>query len=194
MASNRSDRPGARGAGIRGTAAALLILLAGLTLMAAGCGDDSSDTSANEDYANSVCTAIGGWEQQVTSIATNLSGGLSKASLQAAIGQAESATTTLVSEIKAVPAPDTSEGQAAKQQVDQLSADVTTTVNSAKSTVAEIPSDASAATIGAALAGLAPQVKSLASTAQTTVTSLKDAGGSLASAFKSADSCQSLGG
>jgi hypothetical protein len=172
---------------------ALLTLLA-VALVAAGCGDDSSDSSANEAYVNSVCTAIGTWEQQVKSIATNLSGGISKASLQAAVTQAETATKTLATEVAAVPPPDTSDGQAAKQQVDQLSTDVTTTVASAKSTAAQIPSNASAATIGAALAGLAPQVKGLASTAQSTLTSLQDAGGSLASAFKSADSCKSLGG
>jgi hypothetical protein len=40
---------------------------------------------------------------------------------------------------------------------------------------------------------LAPQVENLASTAQSTVQSLADAEGSLASAFESADSCQSLG-
>jgi hypothetical protein len=85
-------------------------------------------------------------------------------------------------------------GQAAKQQVDQLSTDITSTIDSARSATAQIPSNASAATIGAALAGLAPQVKSLATTAQSTVASLQNAGGSLASAFKSAPSCQSLGG
>jgi hypothetical protein len=37
-------------------------------------------------------------------------------------------------------------------------------------------------------------VKSLATTAQTTLTSLQNAGGALASAFKSTDSCKSLGG
>ena len=149
--------------------------------------------SANDAYANSVCTAIGTWENQVKSIATNLSGGISKASLQAAVTQAETATKTLATQVAAVPPPDTSEGQAAKQQVDQLSSSLTSTVDSAKSTAAQIPSNASAGTIAAALAGLAPQVKSLATTAQTTLSSLQDAGGSLASAFKNSSSCQSLG-
>ena len=186
--------PRSRGAGMRIAAAAMLALLVSVALTAAGCGgDDSSDTSANDAYANSVCTAVGTWEQQIKSIATNLSGGVSKASLQAAVTQAETATKTLATQVAAVPPPDTSEGQAAKQQVDQLSSSVTSTVDSAKSTAAQIPSNASAGTIAAALAGLAPQVKSLATTAQTTLSSLQDAGGSLASAFKNSSSCQSLG-
>ena len=53
----------------------ILALLAVLVLVGAGCGS-SSDTKANDAYANSVCGAIGSWEQQVKSIATNLSGGL----------------------------------------------------------------------------------------------------------------------
>jgi hypothetical protein len=46
-----------------------LALLAVLTLVAAGCGG-SSDMKANEAYANSVCSAIGNWEQQIKSTAT----------------------------------------------------------------------------------------------------------------------------
>lgn len=46
-----------------------MALLAVLTLVAAGCGG-SSDMKANEAYANSVCSAIGNWEQQIKSIAT----------------------------------------------------------------------------------------------------------------------------
>lgn len=172
----------------------LLVVLAVLALGAAGCGGSSSDTKANEAYANSVCGAIGTWEQQIKSIATDFSGGISKASLQSKIAQADTATKTLATQVKAVPPPNTSDGQAAKKQVDQLSSQVTSTVGSAQSAVASIPDNASITTVAAALVPLAPRVKSLVSTAQTTVTSLQGAKGSLASAFKSADSCKSLGG
>jgi paraquat-inducible protein B len=163
-------------------------------LVASGCGK-SSDQKANEAYANSVCGAVGDWETQVKSIATNLSSGsLSKASLQTTMTQVETATKTLATQIKAVPPPNTSDGKAAKQQLDQFSTEVTTTVNSAKSAVAQIPSDASAATIASTLAPLAPQVKSLATTAESTVKAVEDAGGSLSDAFKRSDSCKSLTG
>ena len=58
----------------RAAAVALLAVLAVLALVAAGCGGSSSDTKANEAYANSVCGAIGTWEQQIKSIATGFSG------------------------------------------------------------------------------------------------------------------------
>jgi hypothetical protein len=173
------------------TAAPTLALLAVLVMFAAGCGG-SSDKKANEAYANSVCSAVSSWKQQITSIASNFSGGISKASLQSKITQAETATKTLATQIKAVPPPNTSDGQAAKKQVDQLSTQVTSTVDSAKSAVDSIPADASATTIATALAPLAPQIQSLVSTAQDTLTSLQTAKGSLASAFKSESSCKNL--
>jgi hypothetical protein len=91
------------------------------------------------------------------------------------------------------PPPASSQGQAAKQQLDQLLADVTTTVRTAKNAVAQIQRNASAADISLAVVALAAQVKSLASETKSAVSTLKGAGGSLASAFKSADSCKSLG-
>ena len=170
-----------------------LALLAGsLALMAAGCGG-SSDNQANEAYANSVCTAIGSWQTEVKSIATDFSGGVSKDALQSKITQAETATKDLATQIKAVPPPDSSQGQAAKQQLDQLSTDISATLSALNAGVDAVQSDASVATLSAQIAVLTPQVKNLATEAEAAVTSLKDAGGALSSAFKSSDACQNLG-
>ncbi len=177
----------------RVTTAPILALLAVLVFFAAGCGG-SSDKKANEAYANSVCSAFGSWEQQIKSIASDLSGGISKASLQSKITQAETATKMLATQIKAVPSPNTSDGQAAKKQVDQLLTQVTSTVDSAKAAVASIPDSASAGAVAAALVPLAPQIQGLVSTTQDTITSVQTAKGSLASAFKSTSSCKNLGG
>jgi hypothetical protein len=192
MLDGRARRRGRR-AGRRVTAAPILVLLAVLSFVTAGCGT-SSDTKANEAYANSVCTAIGNWEQQIKSIASSFSGGVSRASLKANVTQAEAATKTLVTQIKAVSPPDSSEGQAAKQQLDQLTTDINNTANAAKAALTQVQANASAATISAMVATLTPQVQNLASETKTAISTLKSAGGSLASAFKSTDSCKSLGG
>ena len=123
-------------------AGVLAAVLAGLVL--AGCGGSSSDTKANETYADGVCTAVASWEQSIKDIATDFSGGISKASLQKKLDQAQTATNTLVSDIKAVPPPDTDEGKAAKQQLDQLTGDVKTTVNTGKNSLAQLQDNASA--------------------------------------------------
>lgn len=190
------DRTGRRSPA-RGVATAvpMLALVAVLALVAAGCGGSSADTKANDAYASGVCSAIGTWVQQIKSVTSNgLTGGASKASLQSSIGQAQTATKTLAKQLKAVPRPNTSDGQTAKTQVDQFSSQAASTVSAAQSAVASIPANASTAAVAAALVPLAPQVKGLATSAQTTVKSLQSAKGSLSSSFKSADSCQSLGG
>jgi hypothetical protein len=90
-----------------------------------GCGSSgSSDKKANDAYANSVCTAIRNWGTEVRSIATDFSGGLSKASLQTKVSKIDSATKSLVNDLKAIPQPNTSAGQATKQQLDQLATDL----------------------------------------------------------------------
>jgi hypothetical protein len=175
-------------------AAALLALVGAMALVAAGCGGQSSDQKANEAYANSVCSSIASWETQIKSIASGFSGGISRASLQSKVTQAESATKSLATQIKAVPPPNTSDGQAAKQQLDQLSTDLKTTVGAAQTAVAGIQADASAATVAASAAALAPQVKSLTTSVQSTISALQSSKGALSSAFKSTDSCKSLGG
>jgi hypothetical protein len=182
-----------RRAGRWANTAPILALFAVLAVATAGCGG-SSDTKANEAYANSVCSAIGSWEQQIKDIASSFSGGVAQAaSLQTKVTQAEGATKTLVTQIKAVPPPDTSQGQAAKQQLDQLTTDINNTIDAAQTAITQIQANPSAAAISAIVATLAPQVQSLASEANSAISSLKGAGGSLASAFKSTDSCKSLG-
>lgn len=169
------------------------LVAAVLTLLAAGCGK-SSDTKANEAYAGSVCSAVGSWKQQIQSIGASLSGGgFTKESIQAALTKAESATKTMVTQIEAVPPPNTSEGKAAKQQLDQLTTDVKSTVEAAKSAGAQLQGNASASSIATAVAALAPQVKSLASEAKSAFDTLKNAGGSLGSAFKNTEACKNLG-
>jgi hypothetical protein len=172
----------------------LVLVVSAAVLLSAGCGGDSSssETTANEAYADSVCTAVGTWEQQVKNIVTDFSGGLSKASLQSKLTQVEEATKTAITQIKAVPPPDTAEGQAAKQQLQQLSSDATTTIDAAKTTITQLQDNASVATITTAVAALAPQVNTLVSSAQSAISTLQSAKGSLGSAFKSTDSCQNL--
>ena len=190
MLDGRSRR---RNAG-RWATAPVLALIAVLLLVGAGCGGSSSDTKANEAYANSVCSAIGNWEQEIKSIATSFTGGVSQASFQTSITQAEAATKTLLTQIKAVPPPDSSQGQAAKQQLDQLSTDISNAVDAASTALTQLQANPSAAALSATVATLAPQVQSLANETKSAISTLKDAGGSLSSAFKSTDSCKSLGG
>lgn len=171
-----------------------LLLAVVLALAVAGCGGSNSDQQANEAYANSVCTAVGNWSTQVKSLATNFSAGISKSSLQKKLTQFETATNKLVSQVKAVPPPNTSEGQDAKKQVNQLATQVQSTTASVKTAANQLPPNATLPQIVSALSGLAPKLTALESSAKSTMSSLKQAKGSLASAFSDADACKNLGG
>lgn len=173
----------------------MLALIVGvLSLSAVGCGGGSgdSDQQANEAYANSVCSAIGDWQAQIKTIASDLNGGISQASVRAKVTQAEAATKQLSTKVKAIPHPSTSEGKAARQQLDQFSADATDTIGTAKGAVAQIPADASAADRALAVLAIVPPMKNLVSSGQSAVKTLESESGSLSSAFKNADSCKSL--
>jgi len=182
-------------AGRRGrrTAALVLALAGALALLTAGCGGKSDDEKAREAYANSVCVAIAGWQTQVKSIATDLSAGISKASLQSKVTQIDAATKSLREQIKALPPPNTEQGKATKQQLDQLESDLSTTVASTKTVVADLQTNSSAANVAAAVLSLGPQFQGLAASAKTAVSSLKSGKDAMSSAFKNADSCKSLG-
>jgi hypothetical protein len=174
-------------------AVAVAMLLAVLALVAAGCGGGHSDQKANEAYASGVCTAIGTWATEVKSLATVPTGGITKASLDAKLSQFETATKKLISQVKAVPPPNTSEGQTAKKQIDQLASQVQTTSTAVKSAASKLPANATVAQMVSALSTLVPQFQTLKSTAQSTLKTIQSGGGSLASAFKNERACKQPG-
>jgi hypothetical protein len=165
-----------------------------LGLLLAGCGGGSSDKKANETYASNVCAAIGSWQKEIKSITSDFSSGISKQSLKKKLTQFEAATDDLVSQLKAVPPPNTSQGQTAKDHVDQLATDVQQTTSAVKSAAAQLPENATLRQTATAIARLAPQAKALADSVQSTVATLRSAGGSLASAFQNSTNCKDLRG
>jgi hypothetical protein len=164
-----------------------------LALLVAGCGRSHGDKKANDAYANSVCTAIGSWATEVKSIATDFSGGVSKSSLQAKVGKIDSATKSLVNDLKALPRPNTSAGQATKQQLDQLATDLSNTVDAIKTGIDQVTANASVATVRSVASAVAPQVKTLTATVETTLKSLGSTTEPLATSFENASACKNLG-
>lgn len=170
-----------------------MLLAVGLAVIVAGCGSSHSDKKANEAYAEGVCSAIDTWSSEVQSLAAGVGGGgISKSSLQKKLTQFQTATKNLVSEIKAVPAPNTSDGKDAKKKVNGLVTQVQSTTAAAQSALAGLPANASLAQIVSALSALAPQLTALTTGAQSTVSSLQQAGSSLSKAFESTSACKKL--
>ena len=151
---------------------------------------NSENRAANDAYANSVCTAIGSWQQQLKTIGA--SGGTTQADLQSKSSQVETATQNLVDQIKAIPVPGTSDGQAAKQQLSQLSTDLTNSVQATKNGIATIKADTSAATISTVAVTLRTQYKALVDSAKSAADSLGGNALPLAFSFRRTDACKNL--
>ena len=151
---------------------------------------NGENRAANDAYATSVCTAIASWEQQLKKIGA--SGGTSQADLKSKSSQVETATKNLVDQIKAIPVPGTSDGQAARQQLSQLSTDLTNSVQATENGVAAIKADTSAATISTVAVTLRDQYKALADSAKSAADSLGGNALPLALAFRRTNACKNL--
>ena len=151
---------------------------------------NSENRAANDAYANSVCSAVASWEQQMKTIGS--SPGTTQADLTAKSSQVETATSNLVDQITAIPVPGTSDGKAAKQQLSQLSTDLTNTVQATKNGIATIQANPSAASIATVAATLQPLYKSLIDSTKSAVSSLGNNVVPLSLAFRRSDTCKKL--
>ena len=171
-----------------GACAALLAALA-----VAGCGGSSSSgTTATDTWASGVCTAITTWQNQLKSIETSVkSGSVTKASINSAVSQAQSATEQLGKSLKKLGKPDTQAGQQAKTDVQNLSDDLSKGVK----TIEDAVSNASgAAGVLSAVSTAAGTLSTMVTQVTTTMTDLQqlDATGELEKAFKNSAACKPL--
>jgi len=171
---------------------ALAVVAIAALLLAAGCGSDSSETSATDDWASSLCTAALDWRNAITSSVDSLRGGnLNEESLRTAGDDVKSATETFVDDVKGLGKPDTESGQKAKDAIDGLADQLGEDVDKIETALDDASSGGpvlnAISTVSATLATMATQVDS-------TLDELKriDAQGELKSAFDRSDSCQEL--
>ena len=121
----------------------LIAVAASLVFLAAGCGSSgggsttttTTSASATETWASGVCSSITTWQAAITSAAGSLKSDPTKNGLQAAAGDAKSATETLSSDLKGLGKPDTPSGQQAKDSLDKLSANLQQDVATIESAV-----------------------------------------------------------
>jgi len=167
-------------------------VLLGVVLLASGCGKKEADPTTT--WANDLCSSISTWEDSVTATASSVtSGNLSKAGLQSAANDAKAATTKLADDVKSLGAPPTDSGAQAKQELDQLSTEIQTGVQ----TVTEAAQSASGVNgILSAISVASSTLVTLNNEVSSTLNQLKslstDASGELKDAFNKADACKNL--
>lgn len=171
-------------AGVGAVAVAVFLL--------AGCGgDDSSTSSASEDYANSVCSDLSTWitdVQATTKSLTDAGLSISKDDVENAVGDIEKDTNTLVDELKQEGPPDTEDGQQAQTDLENLTNELQTQVDNVKQAA---DSNSGPAVLASAVL---TAVSNGANALKSTYESLQglDPAGELKDAFENSDDCKSL--
>ncbi len=167
-------------------------LVAALAFVAAGCGGKSQPAAVpTNDWANSVCGDLVTWTTTIKSLAKSIQSNPTKAGLQDAVTQAQDATKTLSSSLKSLGKPDSSVGQQAKDDISQLSDELTADVDkiqSALKSASGVSGTLTAiSTASATLVTMGQQVSATFGQLQKL-----DAKGELEKAFSSSASCKQL--
>ncbi len=173
-------------------AAILVLALAGV---AAGCGgDDETESDPTAAWADGFCSAVTDWTDEmrtITSQFTDNTSNLSEDGLQSAATDAQTATQTLVDELRDLGAPETDSGQEVKDALDTLSttledetAEIEDTANGVSS-ITELPS-----AISTILSSLSALGASVAETLQTIDDA--DASGELRTALEDSPECADI--
>ncbi|HEX6664708.1 MAG TPA: hypothetical protein VF025_13640 [Gaiellaceae bacterium] len=165
-------------------------------LVAAGCGGRSAPSAAK--WADSVCTEVNDWTDQIKSEVGKAQAELqspssaTKANIQAGIQRSVDDTKQLVANLKALDAPGGAAGRRAKDLVDSLAADVQQTVTEIDRRVKAISPSASLGEAAAALAPIAGDISATLASAKNTLASIEALGSDLKDAFQKEDSCRNL--
>jgi hypothetical protein len=173
----------------------VLALAVGLAAVAAGCGGGKS---AEEKWADSVCTDLGNWKSQVTQATNDIAEKVRSPeqgtlpAMKADVQKLVDASQQLAQNLNSLAAPKTQSGAQAKQQLETFSSDLQTTTNKAKQTLATVPENAGLVETAKQLAPLAPDLQSLAAGAKSTVQSIEASSSDLKQGFDQADSCKQL--
>lgn len=176
---------------IRRSSGVLAVVTASLVL-AAGCGGDegTNGTSATE-WAESFCTTVTVWRDDLERIRDSLGESLSVAGLEEAAEDASTRTETFIDDLRALGAPETESGQEVEDSVEALA----DTAEAEKDEVqAAIDDVSSLADVPGALTTIGASLQELASALQRTVDAIQaaDVGGELETAFEESAACDEL--
>lgn len=167
-------------------------LVAGIALVAAGCGGDDESEPAATQWAGDVCTAVNTWRSDIATTANSVTSNPTRAGLEQAADEAKSTTETLVDTLKGLGAPDTESGDQARSALDTLSTGLQDDVDTIQKAVEDVSGVqgllGAVSEVSAALANISSQL----SDALDELGSLRDVDDQLQQAFTDAESCDGL--
>jgi hypothetical protein len=160
--------------------------------------DDESGPISTTAWADSVCTSLSDWRSSINPLADVSGGPLMPESLREKLGEADTATEQLVTELKDLGSPDLEAGKDVEQALDDSAAGLQASYESLKAGAQATADADTPAAFLQALAALAPDFQNLLNQIGDTVAVLQsaslfgDASAELERAFADAEFCQQL--
>jgi methyl-accepting chemotaxis protein len=144
-------------------------------------------------WASDFCGAVTSWTDELQSITSEFSdtSNLSTEGLQSAADDVESATQSLIDELRALGAPPTDSGDDVKSALDDLSS----TLENETSSIEETAQGVSGLTgIANAISSISTSLAAMATSFSTALTTIEDAdaGGELQSALEDSPECADI--
>ena len=154
------------------------------------------ESSAEEEWAGDVCSAVSGWQDKVEQStneareALQSPGSGTLAAIDAEVREIIDATDELVNDLGELEPPNSEAGEQAKREVDTFASQLEATATNAKETFDNLPEDAGITELARALEPLVPSIQALITSASSTFTAVKESGSELEEGLDQADSCE----
>jgi chromosome segregation ATPase len=174
------------------TIATLVAVAATLVVGGAACGGEAS---AEEEWADSVCTDVGAWQDQLQQAEDDIRTALESpgaetlGAIDTAIREAVDATRDLSNDLNALEAPNTESGAQAKQELDDLSTQLESLATQTREALDRVAEAADPAQALEDLAALVPELQAAVTAASTTLETIQASGSDLQEGFEDAGSC-----
>jgi hypothetical protein len=173
---------------------------AAVLCLSAGCGSSGSSEGTLQTttitpasaFADGLCSAASTYKQSVKSATSSLKGGKpTKGDVQSAVDDLTTATQKLTSDLKALGAPNTSDGQKAKQAVSGLATELQNDMQAIRASLLAISSAADIPSVAATVSTTLQAAQNEIAAAVVQLQAL-DPKSQLQQAFQSSGACKSL--
>ncbi|HEX4747395.1 MAG TPA: hypothetical protein VFU99_11015 [Gaiellaceae bacterium] len=177
--------------------AAIVIGVAAIVVAAVVMRITEDEPPTTAEWAEAVCADLGEWRDTVTGLADVSGETLTSELLRERIDEADSATSTLIADLRDLGAPDLESGDELEAELDEQMGALESSYDELKES-AEAAADAGQGELLQELAGLATQFSAFLTQLDSTVDTLENANvaeesrAELEQAFADAPSCQSL--
>jgi ABC-type transporter Mla subunit MlaD len=171
-------------------------LTAALAIVAAGCGGSSE--SAQEKWANDVCTQFVTWSKQMKTLGDDAKNAIQSPSastvsqLQSDAQQAVDATKTLKANLSNLPPAPGANGQSVKSTFTTFANNVNQAIAQLKTSAEQLSSSKNLGDAATALSAAAGQLSSFSTQTQNAIDTAKQTSSDMQKGFENASSCKDL--